>query len=219
MAIPTITMSCNSLPLTAIDTSAVNCELDTTNKKFGSGSIKILQGGYVDITMGSLTDNYSSPWTVECWFYPTAVGSSDGWLFNQDDSRDGSRAWYVRLRASSITLGIRGQSESSTVSIAYNEWHHLRVTHAGDKLVKLYLDGALLDSKTFATETDPRIRFGKPYTFTTFDANRWYTGNIDEIAFTILDSSNVAEYSGDTAPVPTEGYPDEICPDRGGTSE
>ena len=208
MVTPDVIENCNSAPLNS-QVSAISCELDQLNKKFGSGSLKILQNGYVDITMGSLTDNYSSPWTVECWFYPTAVGSSDGWLFNQDDNRDGSHAWYVRLKASSITLGIRGQSESSTVSIAYNEWHHLRVTHAGDKLVKLYLDGALRDSKTFATETDPRIRFGKPYTSTTVDANRWYTGNIDEIAFTVLDSSNVAEYSGDTAPVPTEGYPDE----------
>lgn len=208
MVTPDVIENCNSAPLNS-QVSAVSCELDQLNKKFGSGSLKILQDGYVDITMGSLTDNYSSPWTVECWFYPTAVGSSDGWLFNQDDNIDGSLAWYVRLKASSITLGIRGQSESSTVSIAYNEWHHLRVTHAGDKLLKLYLDGALLDSKTFATETDPRIRFGKPYTISDSDINRWYTGNIDEIAFTVLNSSNVAEYSGDTAPVPTEGYPDE----------
>ena len=68
----------------------------------------------------------------------------------------------------------------------------------------------MLDSKTFARETDPRIRFGKPYTINDSDINRWYTGNIDEIAFTVLNSSNVAEYSGDTAPVPTEGYPDEV---------
>lgn len=209
MVTPDVIENCNSASLNS-QVSAVSCALDQLNKKFGSGSLKILQDGYVDITMGSLTDNYSSPWTVECWFYPTAVGSSDGWLFNQDDNIDGSLAWYVRLKASSITLGIRGQSESSTVSIAYNEWHHLRVTHAGDKLLKLYLDGALLDSKTFATETDPRIRFGKPYTIHDSDINRWYTGNIDEIAFTVLNSSNVAEYSGDTAPVPTEGYPDEV---------
>lgn len=208
MATPDVIENCNSASLNS-QVSAVSCALDQLNKKFGSGSLKILQDGYVDITMGSLTDNYSSPWTVECWFYPTAVGSADGWLFNQDDNTDGSLAWYVRLKASSITLGIRGLTETSAVIIAYNEWHHLRVTHAGDKLLKLYLDGALLDSKTFATETDPRIRFGKPYTFTTDEKNRWYTGNIDEIAFTVLDSSNVAEYSGDTAPVPTEGYPDE----------
>lgn len=205
MAIPTITMSCNSLPLTAIETSAVNCELDTTNKKFGSGSIKILQGGYIDVAMPSVFNMLTDSWTVEHWFSITDL-ETDNYhhLINADNNANGQWAVYVD-NTGKLTLNRRGGTAiTSTVAIANNEWHHLRVTHTGNKTLKAYLDGNLFATNTFSSAPDS-MRIGK----TLDESTRWYTGNIDEVALTILDSSNVAEYSGDTAPVPTEGYPDE----------
>ena len=206
MAIPTITMSCNSLPLTAIETAANNCELDTTTKKFGSGSIKILQGGYIDVAMPSVFNMLTDSWTVEHWFSITDL-ETDNYhhLINADNNANGQWAVYVD-NTGKLTLNRRGGTAiTSTVAIANNEWHHLRVTHTGNKTLKAYLDGNLFATNTFSTAPDS-MRIGK----TLGESTRWYTGNIDEVALTILDSSNVAEYSGDTAPVPTEGYPDEV---------
>ena len=206
MAIPTITMSCNSLPLTAIETAANNCELDTTTKKFGSGSIKILQGGYIDVAMPSVFNMLTDSWTVEHWFSITDL-ETDNYhhLINADNNANGQWAVYVD-NTGKLTLNRRGGTAiTSTVAVADNEWHHLRVTHTGDKTLKAYLDGNLFATNTFSSAPDS-MRIGK----TLGESSRWYTGNIDEVALTILDSSNVAEYSGDTAPVPTEGYPDEV---------
>ena len=207
MAIPTITMSCNSLPLTAIETSAVNCELDTTNKKFGSGSIKILQGGYVDVTMPSGFEMLTTMWTVEHWFNATNLDSEVAHhLINADNSVNGQWAVYINTTGKLILNRRGGASVTSTVTVSNNEWHHLRVTHTGNKTLKAYLDGNLFATNSFSS--DPGIMcIGKRVDK---GQDTWYTGNIDEIAFTILDASNVAEYSGDTAPVPTEGYPDEV---------
>lgn len=206
MAIPTITMSCNSLPLTAIETAANNCELDTTTKKFGSGSIKILQGGYIDVAMPSVFNMLTDSWTVEHWFSITDL-ETDNYhhLINADNNVNGQWAVYVD-NTGKLTLNRRGGTAiTSTVAVANNEWHHLRVTHTGNKTLKAYLDGNLFATNTFSSAPDS-MRIGK----TLGESTRWYTGNIDEIALTILDASNVAEYSGDTAPVPTEGYPDEV---------
>lgn len=206
MTIPTITMSCNSLPLTAIETAANNCELDTTTKKFGSGSIKILQGGYIDVAMPSVFNMLTDSWTVEHWFSITDL-ETDNYhhLINADNDANGQWAVYVD-NTGKLTLNRRGGTAiTSTVAIANNEWHHLRVTHTGNETLKAYLDGNLFATNTFSAAPDS-MRIGKSLG----ESTRWYTGNIDEIAFTILDASNVAEYSGDTAPVPTEGYPDEV---------
>ena len=206
MAIPTITMSCNSLPLTAIETAANNCELDTTTKKFGSGSIKILQGGYIDVAMPSVFNMLTDSWTVEHWFSITDL-ETDNYhhLINADNNVNGQWAVYVDNTGKLILNRRGGAGNTSTVAVANNEWHHLRVTHTGDKTLKAYLDGNLFATNTFSAAPDS-MRIGK----TLGESTRWYTGNIDEVALTILDSSNVAEYSGDTAPVPTEGYPDEV---------
>lgn len=206
MATPTITMSCNSLPLTAIETAAVNCELDTSVKKFGRGSIKVLQGGYIDVAMPSVFDMLTDSWTVEHWFSITDL-ETDNYhhLINADNNANGQWAVYVD-NTGKLTLNRRGgEATTSTVAVANNEWHHLRVTHTGNKTLKAYLDGNLFATNTFSSAPDS-MRIGK----TLGESTRWYTGNIDEIALTILDASNVAEYSGDTAPVPTEGYPDEV---------
>ena len=206
MAIPTITMSCNSLPLTAIETAAMNCELDTSVKKFGRGSIKVLQGGYIDVAMPSVFDMLTDSWTVEHWFSITDL-ETDNYhhLINADNNANGQWAVYVD-KTGKLTLNRRGgTANTSTVAVANNEWHHLRVTHTGNKTLKAYLDGNLFATNTFSSAPDS-MRIGK----TLGESTRWYTGNIDEIALTILDASNVAEYSGDTAPVPTEGYPDEV---------
>lgn len=206
MVIPTITMSCNSLPLTAIETAAVNCELDTSVKKFGRGSIKVLQGGYIDVAMPSVFDMLTDSWTVEHWFSITDL-ETDNYhhLINADNNANGQWAVYVD-KTGKLTLNRRGgTANTSTVAVANNEWHHLRVTHTGNKTLKAYLDGNLFATNTFSSAPDS-MRIGK----TLGESTRWYTGNIDEIALTILDASNVAEYSGDTAPVPTEGYPDEV---------
>ena len=206
MAIPNVTMNCNSLPLTAIETAANNCELDTTTKKFGSGSIKILQGGYIDVAMPSVFNMLTDSWTVEHWFSITDL-ETDNYhhLINADNNANGQWAVYVD-NTGKLTLNRRGGTAiTSTVAVANNEWHHLRVTHTGNKTLKAYLDGNLFATNTFSSAPDS-MRIGK----TLGESTRWYTGNIDEIALTILNASNVAEYSGDTAPVPTEGYPDEV---------
>lgn len=205
MAMPNVTMNCNSLPLKIVTAQAVNCELDTENKKFGSGSIKILQGGYIDVAVPSAFNMLTDSWTVEHWFNITDL-ETDNYhhLINADNDANGQWSVYVD-NTGKLTLNRRGgAANTSTVAVADNEWHHLRVTHTGDKTLKAYLDGNLFATNTFSAAPDS-MRIGKPLG----ESTRWYTGNIDEVALTILDSSNVAEYSGDTAPVPTEGYPDE----------
>ena len=207
MAKPTIAMSCNSLPLKAIEASTVNCELDTATKKFGSGSIKILQGGYIDVPLPSAFDMSTTLWTVEHWFNITNL-EEDNYhhIINADNDINGNWAVFI-TNTGKVAFNIRGGAQTdSAASISNNEWHHIRITHTGNKSLKAYLDGNLFATDTFSNEPG-LMRIGK----TVYDnTTRWYTGNVDEFALTILNASNIAEYSGDTAPVPTEGYPDEV---------
>lgn len=213
MATPTITMSCNSLPLTAIETAANNCELDTTTKKFGSGSIKILQGGYILYTLPENFDIYSNMWSADFWVYfsDTTVPYS---LLNNDNGQQNG-CFGFQLLNGNFAAYVRGYSGQSITGPEAQQdvWQHVRVTHQGSGTLKYYLNGTFFGTNSF-TENSNILQTG-----IAGGATYWGAGNIDEFALTILGSSNVAEYSGDTAPVPTEGYPDEVCPDSGGTSE
>ncbi len=203
MAIPTITMSCNSLPLTAIETAAVNCELDTSVKKFGRGSIKVLQGGYIVYTLPENFDIYSNMWSADFWVYFSDTTAQYS-LLNNDNGQNG--CFGVQFLSGNFAAYVRGYSGQSITGPEAQQdvWQHVRVTHQGSGTLKYYLNGTFFGTNRFTQNSNvlqTSIAGGATY---------WGAGNIDEFALTILDSSNVAEYSGDTAPVPTEGYPDEV---------
>ena len=209
MTTPTITMSCNSLPLTAIETAAVNCELDTSVKKFGRGSIKVLQGGYITYTLPENFDIYSNMWSADFWVYLSDTTAQYS-LLNNDDNHNG--CFGFQFLSGNFAAYVRGNSGQSITGpeAQQNVWQHVRVTHQGSGTLKYYLNGTFFGTNRF-TENSNVLQTGKAA-----GGTFWGAGNIDEFALTLLNSSNVAEYSGDTAPVPTEGYPDEICPDVGG---
>lgn len=203
MAIPTITMSCNSLPLTAIETAAVNCELDTSVKKFGRGSIKVLQGGYIVYTLPENFDIYSNMWSADFWVYFSDTTAQYS-LLNNDNNQNG--CFGFQFLNGNFAAYVRGNSGQSITGPEAQQdvWQHVRVTHQGSGTLKYYLNGTFFGTNRFTKNSNvlqTSIAGGATY---------WGAGNIDEFALTILDSSNVAEYSGDTAPVPTEGYPDEV---------
>lgn len=206
------TFHCNSLP----ESGATLCELDTTIRKFGVGSLKILQGGYLDLSLPYGFQPLQNLWSMDLWFYPTEVGSSDGWLLNADHSglSDVPGGWYVRLKASRIVLGVRGNSEPSGAEVTYQVWNHIRVTHAGAGHLYLHLNGNFVNSMYFSKSMSG-VRIGKPLITDDSELNRWYTGNVDEFALTLLTAQETESYTGDTAPVPDTEYPDPANP--GGT--
>lgn len=180
-----------------------NCTLSTDIKKYGTGSIKINSGGYIkfDHGAGSLTAN---TWTVAHFFYADSyTGNAIAPLVNNDD--DGQGAFFISISSDgTLRANLRGISEDYGISeVLPFGWHHLRVTHTGNGTLRVYLDGIFIHSFSGFARTTDSFWIGE---LGYLDSNRQFDGYIDSVEFIPLDDATIAEYSGDTAPVPYKEF-------------
>lgn len=194
-----ILSNCDSLTDTYM--RYTNCELSTSVKKFGSGSIKINSNGYIKFNHGK-TSLVNIPWTAAHFFYADSyTGGTDLKPLINNDTDAGGTFFIAITSGGKIRTHIRGGSYSDTQDTLSSGWHHIRAVQYGGTL-KAYLDGNLIATvTTFSANTDS-LWIGK----LAAASSRQFEGYIDGIEFFEIPANRLDLYTGDTAPVPDKEF-------------
>lgn len=177
-----------------------NCEVSTDTKKFGKGSIKINDGGYIKFEHD--LDLLNTAWAVGHFFYLDNYASGDDWkpLINNDDDQAGT--FLIGISSSGYLKWHVRANGSANITQLTSGWHHLRVTHIESDKLRVYLDGVFITefsgfSRANNTMWIGRFGYGGSYQF---------NGYIDSIECFEIPSDKLANYSGETAPVPSNKF-------------
>ena len=186
-----------------------NAQIDTTIKKFGTGSIEF-DGTGDYLTLGSGTPNYpnfgTGSFTIEMWIYNTTSGSQA--LFNTHRAGVSSGMYFSintnnALIHGSFGNGNNGNNITANNVISLNTWHHIALCRegTGTNQTKIFVDGTAVltytDASNYASYT-----YG-PY-LASYDAGGTtaeYIGYVDEFRI-----STVARYTSNFTP-PTAPFP------------
>jgi hypothetical protein len=144
-----------------------------------------------DVLNGSDIMGFSDQVTLACWFKSPGGGGNNPRLIEFSDpagsytrstalayDQDGSlRAWVTS------EAGVRGaQIDYSAVTYNDNEWHHAVYTYSATNGGKLYIDGALKQTRTDHPTSD--IHDAETFVIGGYypDANNGFLGLVDEAA-------------------------------------
>ena len=194
-----ILSNCDSLTDTYM--RYTNCELSTSVKKFGSGSIKINSNGYIKFNHGK-TSLVNIPWTAAHFFYADSyTGGTDLKPLINNDTDAGGTFFIAITSGGKIRTHIRGGSYSDTQDTLSPGWHHIRAVHSGGT-IRAYFDGNLIATvTTFSANTDS-LWIGE----LAAASSRQFEGYIDGIEFFEIPANRLDLYTGDTAPVPDKEF-------------
>ena len=144
-------------------TTSGDVSIDTSVKKYGSGSLEFNQTtteGHISLTN---TDNFkfgSSPMTVEFWMYPTSTHSTEGQIIGDWTTGGGTGPsnWTIYIQSSVlkfqvVNAGNTGADQGYTLcsaSVSINTWTHVAATFDGTYL-RLFINGTLSSTQTFSS--------------------------------------------------------------------
>ena len=99
-------------------------------------------GDFLSMTGSSATNFNGVNWTIECWFYKTALSGGNE---NLIQSTTGTNAWvpYLALGLNNnqtIGVSLNAVGYSSTQTYSLNSWNHIAVVRNGG-VVSVYLNG------------------------------------------------------------------------------
>jgi hypothetical protein len=185
-----------------------NAQIDTTTKKFGTGSMEFDGTGDYLLVNTSTTDLYSfgaGDFTIECWLNLAATQASFGIISTYTGAA--TTSGYV-IRTSSTGLRFIYRSGSSTdniidrtVSLSTGTWYHVAFVRSSGTYA-VYVDGSLVGSTaslTAAINANPSA----PIVLAATGVNsEVFNGFIDDLRIT----KGVARYP--TEPFPTKAFPD-----------
>lgn len=188
-------------------TATGDATLSTSVKKFGTSSAYFDGTGDSFLVNGSLKDfRFANDFTIECQVYPTTSGQdavlgyhgssgTSGWILQTGYNSSGGSSVGGRFYTNSGSLIL------NTSAININTWSHVAITRSGST-VRLFVNGALEDSGTFATQLGPTggaqdLRIGGSITAST----QPFQGYIDDLR--IIDGHAVytAAFTAPTAAV------------------
>ena len=175
--------------------------IDTTTKKYGTGSIRTSPTGskYALITNTTAMD-LSGDFTIECWAYMVSQQSYGG-IFSLGVAGNASSygPFVLTVNSTSITTYISTSTAiTSSVAMSLNAWTHLAVTMKGTTYT-LWVNGVNTASTTYAGAR------GIPYTTSTLGLwysgtdNYYFDGNIDDFRIT----KGIARYTANFTPPTT----------------
>ena len=168
--------------------------IDTTNKKFGAGSL-YFSGAYIQATASTDWD-LGSLFTVDFWIRPTALGSYQKVISTQQ-----SGAYYEFMITNSNYIASEnsagGGIKQGTTALAINTWYHVAITFDGTN-IKIWLNGALdaTHAYTNAFATSNGLRIGQ-----NGQGGESFSGQIDELRI----SKGIVRWTAAFTP-PTEAY-------------
>ena len=139
-------------------------------------------GDYLQSPSNSSVSAWSTDFTIEGWFYPTAINSGSNALWtNSTSNSDGMTYGYIRSDGS-VALGRVGVNETSSAAgvIKINSWFHIAFVRNGGS-VNIYVNGtsvATPSTGNLETTTTKPITIGgqfqsggADYTFTGYISN------------------------------------------------
>lgn len=175
-----------------------DAKVDTTIKKFGTGSLELDgTGDYLSVPHNSALSLESGDFTVEAWIYRNAAGALHNILNKR--TNDG---WFWRVNAGdTLTFAFTGGSAiTSTSTVSSTTWFHVACTRSGNT-VRQFIDGVL--DATTVTFTNgvvntQELRIGVDNT-----GSDGFNGYIDDLRIT----KGVARYTANFTP-PIAAFPD-----------
>ena len=190
--------SSNAVVLTANG----NAQIDTTIKKFGTGSIEF-NGSVDSISADTLVGNFgTSDFTIEMWIYPTGYPAG---LFSKTTNTSSSSPPSISafMNSSTLYVGVNSGSATGSWNIcsalpALNQWSHLAICREGTDL-RCFLNGTSILNVTNNADVDnsDTLRIGYWRTSASH-----FKGYMDDIRF-----SGVARYTSNFT-LPTAAFLD-----------
>jgi hypothetical protein len=173
--------------------------IDTSNKKWGDSSLKVINSGVVPPGSGSyITINHHSSlelsdsnyWTIEFYVYATdwsLVGPIDS-IISKGNEDTVENCWsfengtfYADTAGNGVIIRIFPELESITFS---NEtWHHVAISN-DNTTMRLFLDGTLISTASGIVLSSTNLT--PLYIGTSWNdpAIRLFDGNIDDVRIT-----------------------------------
>ena len=189
-----------------------NAAINTTTKKFGTGSMYFDGASTSYLTLPNLGALGTADFTIEFWMYKSSSQNQYPGIFST--AANTSPYWNYLMGAVQIcydmnatgilfgyATGVGSSSGSTTVPISSNTWTHIAVVRSG-ATVTIYKDGVNATSVTlpanYSITTDGTNVIGRHDVRTTFN----YTGYLDDFRIT----KGVARYTATFTP-PTAALP------------
>ncbi len=184
----------------AVPETVGNAQIDTTIKKFGTGSLEfdgtgdwLLVPDSIDQRLG--TGNF----TIECWLYLSATGAARG-IVGKGTSTTG---WLLSTNSSNAVVFVYGTSTiTSTGTLSATTWYHIAVVRegTGTNQTKIYIGGTNDGTGTVSTDF---TQTNAAYVGANRTGGDALNGYIDDLRIT----KGVARYTANFTP-PTAAFPD-----------
>lgn len=194
-------------------TASGNAQIDTAQKKFGTGSI-LLDGTTDYVYTADSADWYfaADPFTIDFWFRPAVSPSAYDTLVCQYNSTPNSGyVWKLDLGASgthprftvsnNTTVAEHVASDANTFSA--DTWYHIALVRNGTA-VYIFVDGtsiSLTESTAISTNEVPNFSGNLNIGLDVLNSGRDVNGWIEEFRL----SKGVARWTSNFTP-PTEAY-------------
>ena len=93
--------------------------------------------------------NYTDNFSFSLWLYHTGIGSTQTYAFTVGRADMGGYGYGIRI-VSSTQIGVWFGSICPTINCSANTWHHIAGV-VGNGQLKIYIDGALVNTSTIST--------------------------------------------------------------------
>ena len=193
-------------------TAAGNAQVDTTIKKFGTGSCLLDgTGDWLSTPNGSDLIDFTQPLTVECWIYPTLISGATQAVFGTRTDSGTNNGISLRLQGTNQIRafgfasggGVVFDFTSANNAITLDEWQHVALTRDSDGLWTIWVGGASVGGDTesgTASQGEASFTIGE-------SSSNPFSGNIDEFRLTNTVDRYAEAFTPPSGPFPDSGGP------------
>ena len=174
--------------------------IDTTNKKFGAGSLAFVSSASAD-SAASADWDLGTLWTVDLWIRPTSSGSFQKFLGTQF-----SGTYWELLITNTGRIGWEQSGAGflfGTNPLTLSVFQHVALTYDGSDM-RVWIDGVLDSTTAYVTTFNSggnSLRLGKSGT-----GSEPFTGQVDELRISKGILRWTAPFTPPTAPYEEPGY-------------
>ncbi len=166
--------------LTWANESGSTASIDTTDSKFGAGSLECVGDGGIEANLVTPLDNVNAEWTIELWVKkPTGTGNQVLLEMHHDNSTFHQVYWNS---SNQIHFYSAWFGSLPAITVTPDEWHHIAIfTKAGEQAASYMVDGEVKGTLgLFTTGVNfNQIKVGCQTTY-----NAQFIGSIDSVRFT-----------------------------------
>ena len=183
-----------------------NAQIDTSVKKYGTGSMEFDGTGDYLVLNQANPDLYAfgtGDFTIECWLYTTNVSQQVSIFYDGRPSGTNAAQPTLYLNFSNIYYFTQGGDRITGESLSTNTWYHIAVSRQGTS-TKLFVNGTQTGS-TYTDTNNYTNTVNRPIFGTSGSSvgNNYFYGYIDDLRIT----KGVARYTAAFTP-PTAAFPD-----------